>query len=78
MRKIDEKAIPFLKEKGYGKGTNYTTDLVASLMIQFTESQGQTLPIDSVSNSLRCEFCDNPATQHINASVSCEVHKDYC
>lgn len=39
MRKIDEEAIPFLKENGYGKGTNYTTDLVASLMIRFAENQ---------------------------------------
>ena len=71
MRKIDEKAIPFLKEKGYGKGTNYTTDLVASLMIQFTESQGQTLPIDSVSKSFYCDEANEGA-------IKCEKQCDYC
>lgn len=60
MREIDKKAVPFLKEKGYGGSINYTTDLVASIMIQFAENQWQTLPIDSVSNSVptvRVRYC---------------------
>ena len=40
--------------------------------------QGQTLPIDSVSNCLKCEWCDKNATQHINGSVSCDKHANYC
>ena len=36
-----KEAKDFLNENGYGKGTNYTTDLVVGLMVRFSESQQQ-------------------------------------
>jgi hypothetical protein len=36
------------------------------------------LTISVVSVSLKCEFCDKDATQHINASVCCDEHTNYC
>ena len=31
-----------------------------------------------VSNSLKCQWCDKQATNHINGSIACDEHKDYC
>ena len=36
------------------------------------------LILHDVSSSLKCEWCDKNATQHINASVCCDDHTNYC
>jgi len=31
-----------------------------------------------VSNSLLCEWCDKPATVHLNGNLACDDHENYC
>ena len=38
-RRIDKTTMLFLENAGYGKGTNYTTELVASLMLQYADTE---------------------------------------
>jgi len=55
MRRIDKEIKPFLNNLGYGKGTNYTTDLVSSLILQYTDELVKNLTIPDVSNMLKAD-----------------------
>ena len=56
MRRIDIDSKPFLSNLGYGHGSNYTTDLVASLMLQYADAVVKKLTIPVVINSV-CPKC---------------------
>ena len=54
-RGIDKTTIPFLEKLGYGKETNFTTDLVASLMLRYADSLVENNGVlDDVINCDKC------------------------
>ena len=47
-RRIDKTTIPFLENAGYGKGSNFTVDAVASLMLQYADSLVKNIKHDAL------------------------------
>jgi len=65
MTKKDiEKALKYLSDKGYGRGSNYTTNTVASLMVEYAAEQVKLFAIPDVRLSL-FNFIDSQEPEDI-------------
>lgn len=53
-----EQALKYLYNQGYGKGSNYTTMTIASLMVEYAEQQVKNLSLSAVSNSIAIQYAE--------------------
>lgn len=65
-----EQALKYLYNQGYGKGSNYTTMTIASLMVEYAEQQVKNLSLSAVSVN-EVAVCSARKSYQ-----SCDLHHD--